>query len=119
MSERILANMKAQISWTDSASGERISVTGTTENVGESGALVNVDVLPTVGSDVKLRLIDEDKTIVEASTRVIRVERDPSRPLVALSVVKNFKRWKEKAVHAASEWVTRNLRLNYEGEWAN
>lgn len=117
--QRILANLPVQASWVDEASGETISVMGLTENIGETSALVNLEKLPTVGSRVKLRLIDEDKTIIEIPTEVIRVERDPSKPLAALSVVENLKKWKEKALTAAQEWVTRNWQLNYEEEWVN
>ena len=117
--QRILANLPVQASWVDEASGETISVMGLTENIGETSALVNLERLPTVGSRVKLRLIDEDKTIIEIPTEVIRVERDPSKPLAALSVSENLKKWKEKALTAAQEWVTRNWQLNYEEEWGN
>jgi hypothetical protein len=116
---RILANLPVQASWIDEASGEKISVTGLTENIGETSALVNLEKLPSVGSSVKLRLIHEDKTIIEIPTEVIRVERDPSKPLAALSVVENQKKWKETAMPAAEEWVTRNWQLNYEEEWVN
>jgi hypothetical protein len=117
--QRILANLPVQASWVDEASGETISVMGLTENIGETSALVNLEKLPTVGSRVKLRLIDEDKTIIEIPTQVIRVERDPSKPLAALSVSENLKKWKEKALTAAQKWVTRNWQLNYEEEWVN
>ncbi len=117
--QRILANLPVQASWVDEASGETISVMGLTENIGESSALVNLERLPTVGSRVQLRLLDEDKTIIEIPTQVIRVERDPGKPLAALSVSENLKKWKEKALTAAQEWVTRNWQLNYEEEWVN
>ena len=116
--KRIWANLKAQVSWVDSTSGERISTFGVTEHVGESSALVNIDMLPSVGSCVEIRLIDNGKTIVRTTTEVIRIERDPGKPLVALSVVRNFKNWKEKAMDAAQEWVTRNWQINYKEEFA-
>ncbi|MEZ5346495.1 MAG: hypothetical protein R2681_13175 [Pyrinomonadaceae bacterium] len=117
--KRIMANLKAQVSWKDSTSGETISVTGTTEHVGETGALVNIEVLPLVGSSVHLRLFDEGKTIIETDTEVIRILRDPGKPMVALSVADNIKQWRDKAMNAAQDWVTRNWRLNYGEEWAN
>lgn len=117
--QRILANLPVQVSWVDEESGETISVTGLTENIGENSALVNLETLPSVGSRVNLRVFDEDKTIIEIPTEVIRVERDPSKPLAALSVVDNLKKWKQKAMTAAQEWVTRNWQLNYEEEWVN
>ena len=116
---RILANMPVRASWVDSESGEKIVVDGLTENVGENSTLVNLEVLPPVGSEVKLRLLEEDKAIIEVQTEVIRVERDPSKPLAALSVVQNLKKWKQVALTAAENWVHRHWQLNYEEEWVN
>jgi hypothetical protein len=119
---RILANMPVRASWVDSESGEKIVVDGLTENVGENSTLVNLDVLPPVGSEVKLRILegeDSKQSIIEVQTEVIRVERDPSKPLAALSVVQNLKKWKQVALTAAENWVTRHWQLNYEEEWIN
>lgn len=119
MHGRILANMPVRASWVDSDSGERVEVEGLTENVGENSTLVNLDVLPPVGSEVKLRILENEKAIIEVGTEVIRVERDPSKPLAALSIVQNLKKWKQVALTAAQNWVTRHWQLNYEEEWVN
>lgn len=119
MHGRILANMPVRASWVDSESGEKIEVEGLTENVGENSTLVNLDVLPPVGSEVKLRILEDEKSIIEVGTEVIRVERDPSKPLAALSIVQNLKKWKQVALTAAQNWVTRHWQLNYEEEWVN
>jgi hypothetical protein len=111
--------LPVQASWTDQESGEIISVAGLTENLGENSALVNLDVLPPVGSEVRLQIFDEDKTVIDVPTQVIRVERDPSKPLAALSVLENVKKWKQNALSAAQDWVTRHWQLNYEEEWIN
>ncbi|MEP6945090.1 MAG: hypothetical protein ABJA02_04175 [Acidobacteriota bacterium] len=116
---RILAHMPVVASWVDAESGETINVEGMTENVGETSTLVNLETLPPVGSAVRLRVMEEDKTIIEVSTQVIRVERDPSKPLAALTVLENLKKWKSVAMTAAEEWVTRHWQLNYEEEWVN
>ena len=116
---RILANMPVRASWVDKESGETVHVEGLTENVGETSTLVNLEVLPPVGSQVKLKILDEEKTIIEVSTQVIRVERDPSKPLAALSILENIKKWKQTAMSAAQKWVTRHWQLNYEEEWVN
>ncbi len=116
---RIMANLVVEASWTDAASGEKISVTGLTENLGETSALVNLEILPPVGSQVRLKIFDEEKTIIEVPTQVIRVERDPSKPLAALSIMENLKKWKQTALNAAENWVTRHWQLNYEEEWVN
>jgi hypothetical protein len=116
---RIMASLPVQASWVDSATGKTVSVEGLTENLGETSALVNLDVLPPVGAEVTLRIFDEEKTIIEVPTQVIRVERDPSKPLAALSVMENLKNWKVKALTAAQNWVTRHWQINYEEEWVN
>ena len=116
---RILANMPVRASWIDAKTGETINVEGMTENVGETSTLVNLETLPPVGSSVRLRVMEEDKTLIEVSTQVIRVERDPSKPLAALSILENLKKWKSIAMTAAEEWVTRHWQLNYEEEWVN
>jgi hypothetical protein len=114
-----MASLRVQASWTDAESGETVLVDGMTENLGETSALVNLDVLPPVGSEVTLRIFDEEKTIIEVPTQVIRVERDPSKPLAALSVINNLKKWKQNVLSAAQDWVTRHWQLNYEEEWVN
>ncbi len=119
MHHRILANMPVRASWIDQESGEKINVDGTTENVGETSTLVNLETLPPVGSAVKLKIFEEDKAIIEISTHVIRVERDPSKPLAALTISENLKKWKSTAMGAAEKWATRHWQLNYEEEWVN
>jgi hypothetical protein len=116
---RIMANLQVKASWVDANSGDTVSVDGTTENLGENTALINLEVLPPVGSEVTLQIIDEEKTIIEVPTQVIRVERDPSKPLAALSVLENLKKWKQIALTAAETWVTRHWQLNYDEEWVN
>ena len=116
---RIIASMPVKASWVDAETGETISVEGLTENVGESSALVNLETLPPVGSEVRLKIMEENKTIVDVMTQVIRVERDPSKTMAALSVLENMKKWKNTAMAAAQKWVTRHWQLNYEEEWVN
>ncbi|CAN5675355.1 hypothetical protein BH24ACI2_BH24ACI2_10190 [soil metagenome] len=116
---RIMASLTVQASWVDAESGNTVFVEGLTENLGENSALVNLNILPPVGSEVRLRIYDEEKTIIEVPTQVIRVERDPSKPLAALSVLENLKKWKQNALTAAQKWVTRNWQLNYDEEWVN
>ncbi len=116
---RIMASLTVQASWVDEVSGNMVYVNGLTENLGETSALVNLDILPPVGSDVKLRVFDEEKTIIEVQTNVIRVERDPSKPLAALSILDNIKKWKQNVLTAAENWVTRHWQLNYEEDWVN
>ena len=117
--QRIMANFRVQASWIDKVTGKLILVEGLTENIGETSALVNLETLPPVGSEVSLRIIDEEMTLIEVPTEVIRVERDPSKPLAALTIVENLKNWKLNVMTAAQDWVTRQWKLNYEEEWVN
>ncbi len=119
LQHRITASLTAQASWVDAETGDTVFVDGMTENLGETSALVNLNILPPVGSEVKLRLYNEEETIIEVMTEVIRVERDPSKPLAALSIMDNLKKWRLDALTAAQNWVTRNWQLNYEEEWIN
>lgn len=119
LQQRITASLTVQASWVNSENGETVFVSGMTENLGETSALVNLEVLPPVGSEVNLRIFDEEKTIVEAPTHVIRVQRDPSKMLASLSITDNLEKWQENALPAAEDWVTRHWQLNYEEEWVN
>ena len=119
LNQRIMAKMSVVASWVDSKSGKTVKVMGVTENVGETSTLVQLEVLPPVGTKVKLRLLQDEEAIIEVPTHVIRVERDPSQPLAALSVTENVKKWKDVAMTAAQNWVTRHWKLNYEEEWVN
>ena len=116
---RITASMPVRATWVDAESGRTIRVEGLTENVGEASALVNLEVLPPVGSKVRLKILGDDKPIIDVKTEVMRVERDPSKPMAALSVLENLKKWKETALSEAQAWVTRHWQLNYEEEWVN
>ncbi len=114
-----MANLTVRASWVDKVSGETVNANGFTENVGESSTLVNLELLPPVGSEVQLRIFENEEEIIEVPTEVIRVERDPSQPLAALTIMENVKKWKQIVLAAAQNWVTRHWQLNYEEEWVN
>ena len=84
--QRIIANLAVVASWVDAKTGKRMKVNGVTENVGETTTLVQLEILPPVGSKVKLKVMQGEEAIIEVPTEVIRVERDPSNPLAALSI---------------------------------
>lgn len=119
VSPRIMAHMQVQATWLDKQTGKSVSVEGTTENVGETSTLVNMTNLPPVGSEVNLRIMDEGELILEVPVEVIRVERNPGKPMAAFSVSNRVKEWREKVVTAAQEWVNRHWRVDYEEEWVN
>lgn len=118
MNPRVLVQMPVQATWTDKQNGEMISVNGMTENVGTSSVLVNFDNLPPVGGEVHLRMLDEDATLIEVGARVIRVERDPSKPLAALNVLDHVEEWQERVFTTAQEVAARTYATD-EDEWIN
>jgi hypothetical protein len=115
---RILVQMPVQATWTDANTGEVISVNGMTENVGTNSVLVNFDNLPPVGGEVRLKMLDEETMLLETDARVIRVERDPGKPLAALNVIDNVQEWQERVFTAAQEVAARTY-ANDEDEWIN
>lgn len=115
---RVLVQMPVQATWTDHKTGEIVSVDGMTENVGTNSALVNFDNLPPVGSEVHLRVINEDATLLEVDASVIRVERDPSKPLAALNVRGDADEWQERVFTTAQEVAARTYASD-EDEWIN
>ena len=65
-------------------------------------------------------LSDGAKDIISIETSVIRVERDPAKPKAALTITKDRDKWVDLVLPAAQEWVTRDLKINYEGDdWLN
>lgn len=116
---RIMAQLSVQATWTDELTGNTISVEGYTENIGQMNALVNLDKLPPVGSKIQLRVMDEGEVLMEVPAEVIRVERDPSKPLAALSILSGVEEWSKRVWTAAQDWVARKWATDYAEEWVN
>jgi hypothetical protein len=110
--------MPVYASWTDGNTGEIVSVSGTTETIGTTSVLVNFDNLPPVGGNVHLKMMNEEDTLLEVQTRVIRVERDPSKPLAALNVLDRVDEWKERVWTTAQEVLAKTYEHD-EDEWIN
>ncbi|NNE66598.1 MAG: hypothetical protein HKN33_08520, partial [Pyrinomonadaceae bacterium] len=97
-----------------------ITVYGSTHNLSSNSALVELEVLPPVGQEILLTLFDGKKELISIESHVIRVERDPAKPKAALSIGKDIDKWQEIVIPAAQEWVTNDIKLNYEGDdWLN
>lgn len=118
LNPRVLVQMPVQATWTDRNTGETISVDGMTENVGTNSVLVNFDNLPPVGGEVHLRVLNEDATLLEVEANVIRVERDPGKPLAALNVRERVDEWQERVFTTAQEVAARTYASD-EDEWIN
>ena len=100
---RVLAIMSIEAEWTDSRSKKKIKAVGETQNVGESTALVNIQPLPQVGDEIKLKVSFEDKTLIETKAEVLRIQRDLVMPLAALSIVDKVEEWEANVWGSAHE----------------
>ena len=117
--QRISAKLRTEVSWQDKSSGDRFTINGVTENLGATSVLVNLEVLPDVGTDVLVRLFNENEFVVETEAEVIRIVRDPSQPQVALSIVDDQDIWESTALESAETWSLRDLKLNESDDWSN
>jgi hypothetical protein len=91
---RYLASLLVRAEW-DTEDGAHVVAEGTTENVGPEGALVHLQrELPDVGSRVQLQVLSEDGMKLQVVTEVLRVERNPARPLAALQLLDAADEWR-------------------------
>ncbi|MEO6390416.1 MAG: hypothetical protein ABIP75_01110, partial [Pyrinomonadaceae bacterium] len=72
---RIMATLPVEAEWTDSRTRKKIKVEGSTQNVGQSTALVNLPQLPMVGDQIKLRVSYEGEMLIETRAEVLRIQR--------------------------------------------
>lgn len=90
--QRFVAAFPIRVEWDEN--GEHISEEGETENVGPQGVLVHLQrLLPTVGSQVKLQVSNEEGEQLEVVTEVLRLERNAAHPQAALLLVDEVEEW--------------------------
>ena len=103
---RIIASMPVKASWVDAESGKTVSVEGLTENVGESSALVNLETLPPVGSEVRLKIMEENKAIIFISHKLEEI-------FLLANVITVFRNGKKVAFSPTKDvdtnWVIRQM----------
>lgn len=91
---RYLASFEVRAEW-DEPGGGHVVTEGITENVGPEGTLVHLPrKLPEVGSRVRLEVSSEDGTKLQVIAEVLRIERNPSHPLAALSLLGETDEWR-------------------------
>lgn len=95
VARRYVARFPVRAEWKDDSSGEKVVCEGATENVGQGSVLVTLESLPSVGSRVRISVLDEDaKLRCAATTEVIRIERHPGHPLAALQLLDTLDKWR-------------------------
>lgn len=92
-----------RLKWKDEA-GTEIIQEGLTENIGLHGTLIFLPrQLPTVGSKISLTLTEHADDEVTFSAQVIRLERNPSHPQVAVQLTDSLRLWRKKVWEYAGE----------------
>lgn len=90
---RYVAQLPIRAEWSDGASGKQVVVEGITQNVGPGGTLVELEILPAVGSHVRLRVLDPKQSRLEITAEVLRLERNPAQPLAAFQLLDPTDEW--------------------------
>lgn len=92
--QRFLVSLPVRAEWDEAKTGRHIVVEGTTENIGPTGAVVQLQQLPAVGSHITISIQGDKNARVTAEAEVLRLVRDVRQPLVSLNVVKAMKEWR-------------------------
>lgn len=103
--DRYNVSFPIRIEWKDEK-GQKISEEGLTENVGPQGVLIYLPrQLPSVGSKVMLTVTENASDEVTVKAEVLRLERNPSHPQVALHLTDSVRAWRKKVWEVAAEIV--------------
>jgi hypothetical protein len=92
--QRFLVNLPVHAEWDEETSGKHVVVSGTTENIGPTGAMVTFERLPAVGSRIRISVEGARGAHFETEAEVVRLVRDLQRPLASLSVLKAQEEWR-------------------------
>lgn len=103
--DRFNVSFPIRIEWKDET-GKKVSSEGLTENIGPQGVLIYLpNRLPAVGSKVNLTVTENADDEVTVKAQVLRLERNPSHPQVALHLTDSLRLWKKKVWGLAAETV--------------
>jgi hypothetical protein len=102
--ERYAISYPIRVQWKEA--GKEIVQEGLTENVGPHGTLIYLPrTLPQVGGKVSLTVTENPDDEVSVTAEVIRLERNPAHPQVALNLLDNLREWKKKVWEVAAATV--------------
>lgn len=100
---RYMVSFPIRVEWKDE-NGSKFVEEGLTENVSPEGALIYLPrTLPAVGSKVSLTITENADDEVTVKAQVLRLERNPSHPQVALHLTDVTRAWKKKVWELAAE----------------
>jgi hypothetical protein len=103
--ERYVISYPIRVRWKESG-GKEVVQEGLTENVGPYGTLIYLPrALPQVGGKVSLTVTENPDDEVSVTAEVIRLERNPAHPQVALNLIDNLREWKKKVWEVAGATI--------------
>ena len=103
--DRYNVSFPIRVEWKDEK-GQKISEEGLTENISPQGTLIYLPrLLPAVGSKVSLTITENTSDEVTVKAEVLRLERNPSHPQVALHLTDSLRLWKKKVWEVAGEAI--------------
>ena len=101
---RHVISFPIRVTWKDDNGPQ--SEEGLTENVGTAGTLIYLArKLPNVGTKVEVTVLENPADPVIVTAEVIRLERNPAHPQVALNLLEGVRAWKKKVYDLAAETV--------------
>jgi hypothetical protein len=103
---RYLATIEVRAEW-DEPGGTHVVTEGVTENVGPDGTLLHLPKkLPQVGSRVVLQVESETGEKLQVIGEVLRIERNPSHPQAAVSLLGETDEWRGLIWEPAAPKIT-------------
>lgn len=98
-SDRYVISFPIRVEWKDE-NGKDLIEEGLTENISVGGTLIHLPrLLPNVGSEVSLTVLENPKNEVTVKAQVLRLERNAAHPQAALMLTDRKEVW-EKEVWA-------------------
>lgn len=113
---RFLVSLPVHAEWKEEKTGKQVVVTGTTENVGPSSAMVMFERLPAVGSRIRITVQGAQGAQVVTEAEVLRLFRDLQQPLASLSVVGAQEEWRGNIYEPAGILAAQDSDDGYDGE---
>jgi len=93
--QRYEVSLPVRAEWDEADTERHVFTEGVTQNIGPHGALIHLQELPSVGSRLRLAVMDpEAGPQIEVLARVLRLERNPSRSLAAIDLLEAEEKWR-------------------------
>ena len=101
--QRYEVSLPVRAEWDEADTERHVFTEGVTQNIGPHGALIHLQEMPSVGSRLRLAIMDPEAgpQEVEVLARVLRLERNPSCSLAAIDLLEAEEKWRSTIWEAA------------------